>query len=116
MHINTVNITLDEYTALKEASKAADKLSEMLAETIAPLAEYKKMCAWLAMDEEARKQFGWYLEFIGDKPSKGGMTMNEINEFADQVKRDLVTPAKPSKDCLTAMAEVKWNDCPKAVE
>ena len=116
MHINTVNITLDEYTALKEAVKAAEKLSEMLAETIAPLAEYKTMCAWLAMDDEARKQFGWHLEFIGNKPSKPGMTMNEINEYTEKVKQDFAAPAKPSKDCLTAMAEVKWNDCPKAVE
>lgn len=92
MEINSVCISIDRYMELMDAERQLEKTAGLLAETVEPLAEYKNM---LMFFESFKSEKNLYEEFL---------------------KNEWMHPIKPSKDCLTAMAEVKWRDCRKAVD
>ena len=91
MSINTACISLDRYLELLDIEKQLQEVAKKLEETIEPLAEYKKMCEFFSVFK------------------------SEANLYKDYLENEWMHPIKPSKDCLTAMAEVSWHDCFKAV-
>ena len=96
MSINTACISLDRYLELLENEKQLQKMAKMLEDTIEPLAEYKSICLWFGDCPVERKLYDEWLQ----------------NEWMQSQPEQV---AKASKDCLTAMAEVSWHDCFKAV-
>lgn len=94
MEKNTVCVDLSRYEQLLETERLAKQLAKELEALAEPLAEYGSLCQYF---ESKPWERGFYEEWLAKQ-----------HEPAE--------PPKPSKDCLTAMAEQSWHDCPKAVE